>query len=146
MAPPAEPTQTHPDAAAASSNKDHYFTPYLEHSKTLRTWFVAYGVGGPILFATQKALIEKFIDYGGMKRVVLLLLAGTLLQILSTWMAKLTTYQFYLSELDPGHANTWLHQKSLKLSHHYYWFLPIVDFLTVSLFAWATVLVFLAWS
>lgn len=126
-------------------SKDHFFTPYLEHTRTLRTWFVAYGVGGPLLFATQKNLIEKLIDYGCIKVVVILMLVATLIQTVSTWLYKATTYQFYLSEIDQFYYSTWIHKCSIKISKHYYWVIPLADFLTILLLLIATVMVFLAW-
>lgn len=141
------PTTSQPTLDVSSKvDYEHYLTPYLEHSKTLRTWFVAYGIGGPILFASQKLLIEKLIDYNCIKSVVTMMLFGTLLQILLTFISKMTSYQFYLSEIYDPHVLTRMHRLSINISKHYHWLLPLIDFITIILFVWATVLVFLAWS
>ena len=35
------------------------FITYTEYSKTLRTWLVTYGIGGPILFISQDQIATK---------------------------------------------------------------------------------------
>ena len=36
-----------------------FYKAYEEHSKVLRTWLVAYGVGAPVLFLTNDSLAAK---------------------------------------------------------------------------------------
>ena len=36
-----------------------HFENYAEYAKTLRSWLVAYGIGGPVLFLTNKDAPEK---------------------------------------------------------------------------------------
>jgi hypothetical protein len=133
-------------AKERESRKDHYFDPYIEHSKTLRTWFVAYGIGAPVLFASQKELLEKLVDYSCIKSVVILLLLGVLLQIVLTFLSKTTNYQYYQSSIHFFHRSKRMYKYSTVLTKQYYWAIPLVDFTTIILFIWATILVLQAWS
>lgn len=47
---------------AAKDEAASYFANYSEYNKQLRTWFVTFGLGGPILFYTQPALLEKLTN------------------------------------------------------------------------------------
>jgi hypothetical protein len=51
-----EPNQ--PDSETASN----LFGDYDRYAKVLRAWFVAYGVGGPVLLLTNEAVRDKIAD------------------------------------------------------------------------------------
>lgn len=42
-----------PDDFDAHQKLEH-FNNYADYSRTLRAWLVAYGIGGPVLFVTNK--------------------------------------------------------------------------------------------
>jgi hypothetical protein len=42
-----------------SIEAERSFEAYSDYSKTLRMWFVAYGMGGPILFVSNKDMAAK---------------------------------------------------------------------------------------
>ena len=58
-----------------------YFKPYEEYSKVLRTWFVAFGIGAPVLLLTNERIAEAIKASGEARGVVSLFarcrLAGT---------------------------------------------------------------------
>lgn len=39
-----------------------YYGNYQEYNKLLRTWFVAFGIGGPVLFYSRPDLLQQFDD------------------------------------------------------------------------------------
>ena len=43
----------------AGDESADYYKVYEEYAKNLRTWFVAYGVGAPVLFVSNKDIAEK---------------------------------------------------------------------------------------
>jgi hypothetical protein len=45
-----------PSGNAVADHAEDYLEAYREHSKVLRTWFVAYGIGAPALRFTNGAL------------------------------------------------------------------------------------------
>jgi len=52
-----------------TTEREEYFKAYEEYSKVLRTWFVAYGIGGPVLLLTNETL-AKAIKASGQVRVL----------------------------------------------------------------------------
>jgi hypothetical protein len=52
-----------------SATSDGYFKVYEEHMKTLRAWFVAYGIGGPVLFVTLKEFAATVIASGNSRSI-----------------------------------------------------------------------------
>ena len=53
-----------------------FYKVYEEYSKALRTWFVAFGIGGPVLFLTQQDVSNKIVESGNARTIVLLFLIG----------------------------------------------------------------------
>jgi hypothetical protein len=92
---------------------DGYFDQFNIFLKDLRIWFVAYGVGAPALFLTQPELRKAVSDSGSARCITLLFLAGVLLQVLSSFFGKWTSWVQYSHEKYGGHpivakaANWW---------------------------------------
>ena len=42
----------------AANKAEEYLNAYAEHSKTLRTWLVAYGIGAPVLLDGSQPLTD----------------------------------------------------------------------------------------
>ncbi len=78
-----------------SSNGDGYFKVYEEHMKTVRAWFVAYGIGGPVLFITQKEFAAILVGSGSAKLVAVLFLLGVFLQVFVAVLNKWVNWGLY---------------------------------------------------
>jgi hypothetical protein len=80
---------------ADESPADGYFKVYEEYSKTLRTWFVAYGIGAPVLLLNNDELRKAVIATGAAKRIALYFLVGVGLQIAVTALNKAVAWIVY---------------------------------------------------
>lgn len=87
-------------------NGDGHFGVYQEYAKNLRTWFVAYGIGGPALFLTQSDLSTRLADSGLARTVVALFCSGTAFQILLSLINKWCQWTLYRGETAKHRMNT----------------------------------------
>ncbi len=125
-----------------------HFANYAEYSKTFRSWMVAYGIGGPVLFLTNKdapAAIAKSPDF---RWIVGLFVVGVALQILLALINKWAAWHMYMGAF----SKFQLEQNDSDCSyHHESWFYGLwnwinkqswIDFLidvgALSVFAIAT--------
>lgn len=69
-----------------------YLDSYRNFSKTLRTWLVAYGIGAPVLFASQEEFSSLFVDKVSALRIICLYLIGVSSQILSALLSKISMW------------------------------------------------------
>ena len=123
-----------------SSTSDGHYKVYEEHMKTLRAWFVAYGVGGPVLFVTQKDFAASLVESGVSKWVGILLLVGVLLQAVVALINKWVNWSLYYygdeEEEKPGKLQRFCEKVSNKV-----WIDISADIATLILFSIATVIV-----
>ena len=89
-----------PDATTTNV-RAAYFEGYSSFAKTLRTWLVAYGVGGPALVLTQKALADRLMASGTAPRITMLFLIGVACQVLTALIFKASMWYLYLGEGKP---------------------------------------------
>lgn len=73
------------------------FQAYAEYNKILRTWFVAFGVGGPALFLVNDKLADALVKAGQLRLVVVLFLAGATAQIVGAFLNKVANWYMYQS-------------------------------------------------
>lgn len=86
---------------------ESYYANYTEYSKTLRTWLVAYGIGGPVLFLTNEAASSKFVASGDARCIVTLFLFGVVFQVFGTAVNKWAAWHVYSDMTDPARAKGW---------------------------------------
>jgi hypothetical protein len=120
-----------------------FYAAYEEHTKTLRTWLVAYGIGGPVLFITHDTLMSAIKKSGEGTSLGVLFLAGVAIQVVLAAINKTIMWRLYKAELDEEEVDKagvilricdWLSDKYLVDF--------IADLATVALFAFATAKVF----
>ena len=87
-----------------SASSDGHYKVYEEHMKTLRAWFVAYGVGGPVLFITQQEFAATLAGSGYAKLIGMLFLVGVLLQALVALFNKWVNWGLYYFDEDDMEA------------------------------------------
>ena len=75
-----------------------FFSAYDEYSKTLRTWFVAYGVGVPVLFLSNEQLWPMLRNAGTVRLLATLFLAGVTAQVLLAVANKYAMWALYYGE------------------------------------------------
>jgi hypothetical protein len=130
-----------PPPQAEQSLETGYWQPYAEFAKTLRTWFVGYGVGAPAVVLTQAEVRRRFAEAGELKALGWLFLSGVLMQVLLAWVYKTSMWELYMSETNAARRKGWWHASALWISEAT-WLELSVDFATIVLFALATVIAF----
>ena len=78
------------------------FSAYLEYNRVLRTWFVAFGVGGPALFLVNDKLATSLAAADQLRLVVFLFLAGATAQVLGALLNKIANWYVYICAIDPS--------------------------------------------
>lgn len=142
-----------------STSSDGHYKVYEEHMKTLRAWFVAYGVGGPVLFITQNDFATTLVSSGLSQLVGVLFLVGVLLQALVALFNKWVNWGLYYFDEDDAETSsavdtvettdveTDTHARPQKLQRFCesysskVWIDIVADLATLVLFSIATVLV-----
>ncbi len=138
--------------APASETKSEYYPPYAEYSKTLRTWFVAYGIGGPVVLLANEKVWPSIVSSGLSFDIGLLFLIGGGVQVISALLNKHAMWHLYYSEAGPYDTAEDKRAKELYKGTMYYkvaewysiqnWIDELLDVYTLVLFGWATWLVF----
>lgn len=77
-----------------------HFANYAEYSKTLRSWLVAYGIGGPVLLLVSKDAPAKLATSPNLNVIVSLFVIGVALQILLAFVNKWAAWQMYSGAFD----------------------------------------------
>lgn len=119
------------------TDKDGHFSNYSEYSKALRSWLVAYGIGGPVLFLTNEAVSQKLINNQNSKWIIFLFLSGVVLQVLLAFINKWAARHLYKGEIDQDHENTCIYRTWLCINNQS-WIDFAFDLLSLCFFAIAT--------
>lgn len=106
------------------------YTAYLEYNRVLRTWFVAFGVGGPALFLVNEEIATRLHKAGELRLVAGLFIAGAALQVLGALINKVANWHVYKS------ANDWWCRASERVIG-WFWIDKVFDVLTIGVFGWA---------
>lgn len=75
-----------------------YFGTYAEHTRVLRTWLVAYGVGGPVLILTNDKILLKVSGAPDASSIALLFGVGVAAQVLIAFINKVALWGVYYGE------------------------------------------------
>jgi hypothetical protein len=110
-----------------------YFESYAEYNRILRSWFVAFGVGGLALFLLQSPVREALLASGQTRVVVSLFLTGVTAQIVVAFLNKYANWYCYYGEDNPDFLRTGLYQFWARIASQF-WIDIILDVLTVSCF------------
>lgn len=88
-----------PDPEKPFSIIEVYLDSYRQHSAALRNWFVAYGIGAAVLFASNKDIYDKLLASGSLFCIGLTFLAGVVIQIFLSFCDKYSDWLCLLEEL-----------------------------------------------
>jgi hypothetical protein len=124
--------------------RSQYYEEYSEYAKNLRTWLIAYGIGGPILYMTRESLPAKAAITAPWTAPMFL--AGVGLQILGALLYKACTwYLHYGNDLEPSSKDRWTFRFSTWVQANY-WLDFVFDGGALILFAIATISVLVSLS
>lgn len=131
----------HPSGDAVSLEAEGFFKVYEEYSKTLRTWLVAFGIGGPVLFLTNEAIARRLAQSGYSTWIAGLFLTGVALQVALAAINKHAMWACYIATSKPDHD----HNRFIRFGEWMsaqYWIDFIVDALSLIVFSVAVVWAF----
>ncbi len=106
------------------------FKTYFEYNKVLRTWFVAFGVGGPALFLVNEKIAERLAKFGLLRDVAALFLVGAAAQIIGALLNKITNWYSYIAAYEPHFKGTRRH-KFAEWYTHAFWIDIWIDVITI---------------
>lgn len=122
---------------STSLEETGFFEAYAGFARTLRLWFIAYGIGGPAAFLTNEPAGKKLYESGQGPGVAYAFLGGVVAQILLALLYKSAMWYLYMGEYDAEIKTSKLYKASKWLSEAY-WIEVLGDALTLILFAGAT--------
>lgn len=112
------------------------FGAYLEYNKILRTWFVAFGIGGPALFLVNEKIADRLAKLGELKYVATLFLIGATAQILGALLNKTANWYVYKSSWRDEQSKHWKYAVANWLVEQY-WIDLVLDIATIICFGMA---------
>lgn len=130
---PGSPTGGQP----GSKQESGFYEAYAGFARALKTWFVAYGIGGPVVLLTNEKASERLLSSSSARWIAYCFLAGVVLQVVSTLLSKTAMWYLYSAELEPPLKLKWPYKASEWFSDCY-WTELLFDLFTLVFFAWAT--------
>ncbi len=124
------------------TESDDYFDAYKHHSGVLRTWLVAYGIGGPVIALTNEHVWQTLKLSPFSTRIAWCFLIGVALQVCLTALNKYIMWASYYGEGHPEYLLT-RRYKFARFIRGFFIIDFFVDLLTMVLFGSATVLMFI---
>ena len=120
-----------------STSHDDYFEPYAYFARTVRLWFVAYGIGVPAATISNEWLLEKLQGSGCLPSVFWCFFSGVAVQVLMAMIWRTSMWYQYIAADASEVSRTRMYRASKWLSERYV-FEMIPDVVTITLFAIAT--------
>ena len=128
-------------AKKSSVLSQSYFESYAEYNRILRSWFVAFGVGGLALFLVQSPVREALLASGQTRAVVILFLSGVTAQIVVAFLNKYANWYCYYGEDNPAFLHSPLYSFWSRIASQF-WIDIILDIFTVGCFLTAIGMLF----
>ena len=114
-----------------------FYESYAGFSKTLRGWLVAYGIGAPVLFASQTSFAKVLANAKIARPIIICFLIGVTLQIALSVVYKYCMFHLYLGEIDEKYKLYRIHRIADWFASQT-WLELIIDVVTILLFSYAT--------
>ena len=114
---------------------------YSEYNKVLRSWFVAFGVGGPAMILVNEDVRSQLVNSGQLKSVVVLFLIGVAAQVGIALLNKVLNWYGYCGE----ESETFKETRRYRLANsvlEWFWLDIAADLAAVVVFGWAIIKVF----
>ena len=125
-----------------TSEKD-FHEGYGEFAKTLRTWFIAYGIGAPVLLLSQDELFKRVAETQKVEWVAGWFLVGVSAQVMQAFLFKVAMWYLHIGEQDSEFKTTLRYKASDWISEAF-WFEILLDMLSIVSFSSATYSLFVA--
>jgi hypothetical protein len=123
---------------APSSAAEGYFECYADFSKTLRTWFIAYGVGAPVLLLSCDHIWTELESASGAHVIGWCFLIGAAVQVAEALLYKSAMWCLYRGEELPEVKKSRRYEVSFYVSEA--WWLDVIpDVTSLALFGYATI-------
>jgi hypothetical protein len=120
------------------------FESYSEYNRVLRTWFVAFGIGGPALILVNPAVAQMLNLAGELRGVVVLFLVGAASQVAGALLNKVANWYCYRAKSDSGGEGKYVYQICSWVIKQF-WIDVGLDLITIVVFgiaAWQVLTVF----
>lgn len=106
---------------------------YNEYNKILRSWFVAFGIGGPAIFLVNSEVRDQLVQQSEMKTVVVYFLAGAAAQILIAFINKVVNW-YSIDDDDAVYMKTRRYRYSTIIMN-WFWIDIVIDLFTLIIFS-----------
>ena len=127
--------QTEPNK---KTDREEYLKAYSEHAKTLRNWFVGYGIGVIVLFITKDRPWDALNKSGYATLICVLLFLGVFAQVLLSQLNKIANWYCYYGEFKPASKTKW-QSKISRWWEKQFWIDCLFDFITIATFVLSTI-------
>lgn len=134
---PKEQATTSLDAQSTARDDSGFYPAYADFSRNVRTWFLAFGVGAPVLLLTNKDAGNKLVECGAAETVAFAFLIGVAAQVIGAILYKTAMWYLYTGELEANKKGSRIYKVSEWLSDQY-WIEFALDAATFFLFSWAS--------
>jgi len=132
-----EPDPINDDSEEDTHDADGLFDVYFEYNKILRTWFVAFGIGGPAMLLVNPDVAKALHDANSLKYVVTLFLMGAGAQVIGSLINKISSWYAYYGTVDETIIDTYFHDFARWLTCQF-WIDILIDIITIAAFGIAT--------
>jgi hypothetical protein len=118
--------------------KDLYAN-YQHYNTVLRSWFIGFGVGGPVILISNNDVLLKLKATGCAYLVGSLFFVGVGIQIIISFINKTVGWCNYFAEENQGFTDNWLYKAAIIFDEKY-WLDVLADLLSIVTFTWVTVI------
>ena len=122
----------------AEVDRDGQYKVYDDYAKNLRVWFVAYGIGGPVLFLTQESVSNRIAQSGHARYIVYGFLVGVVCQVLLSFINKWNNWAVYSFSENEQSMKKWRY-KAAEIISRQFWIDIVLDIFTVVAFGYSTI-------
>ena len=125
-----------PALKSAVSDGQNELDSYLEYNKILRTWFVAFGVGGPAFFLVNTSIGERLAGADELRFVSAMFLLGAGSQVCGALINKVSNWYVYRGAQDEAFRA----RRRYRFSHwlvHQFWIDIVLDLVSILAFGLA---------
>jgi hypothetical protein len=113
-----------------------YYDNYAEYNRTLRAWFVIFGVGGPATLLAREGLAERLAAAGELGLVAALFVLGAAAQVLIALLNKTASWFAYHGELSKPFRRT-RRYRAMTWVNNQFWLDVAMDMVSIAAFATA---------
>lgn len=118
-----------------------FYGPYSHYNNLLRTWLVAYGIGGPAVLVTNKDLFQSVASKGHLAQIGWLFLGGVASQVLIAFINKISMWYLNYADENPTFKDTSRYKISFAVSE-VFWPDILADITSIGCIGYATFLLF----